>query len=200
MANLIKDLQEELSTNLIDPRTKESRDWFIQRVKEITRVDRRELMSEDPLELTRKVFPIGRMYMFLYNPIGKETLPYYDRFPVVITVKKLKDGFTGLNLHYLPLIYRARLLENLQMVRLNNKRYDETTRFRLTYDILNENNRFRFFRPCFKRYKMSRIRGNLALIHSSEWEVASYLPVAFFRKRKEPYVHMDSRRIIRENM
>ena len=59
------------------------------------------------------------MYFFNYDPKHKETLPYYDRYPLVICVKLLPDGFHGLNLHYLPPMQRAGLLTKLEEVASN---------------------------------------------------------------------------------
>ena len=64
--------------------------------------------------------------MYFYDPKTKDTLPYYDRFPLTIMVGPAPKGFYGLNLHYLPLDIRARFLDSL-LDTINNKRYDETT-------------------------------------------------------------------------
>ena len=43
----------------------------------------------------------------------KETLPFYDSFPLVIIIGKAKGGFLGMNLHYLPPTLRAKFLDAL---------------------------------------------------------------------------------------
>ena len=63
---------------------------------------------------------IGEMYMFSYDPKYKDVLPYYDMYPLVIPIEMYADGFLGLNLHYLPPLARARLLDSLKKVANNN--------------------------------------------------------------------------------
>ena len=69
------------------------------------------------------------------NAKFKKTLPYYDGFPLIIMLGPAPNGFYGLNLHYLPHSLRAKFLDQLYDT-TNNEKYDSTTRFRLTYDIL----------------------------------------------------------------
>ena len=82
----------------------------------------------------------------------KEELPYYDRFPLVFPFKRgftrqraIESGsFLGLNLHYLHPRLRARLMDALYTISLD-KKFDEDTRIRLSYEILNKARKFRFF-------------------------------------------------------
>ena len=46
-----------------------------------------------------------------YDAKHKATLPYYDGFPLILMLGPAKGGFMGLNLHYLPPVVRARLLD-----------------------------------------------------------------------------------------
>ena len=55
----------------------------------------------------------GTLNMFLYTaktPTSK--LPYYDRFPLIFVTGMDRNGFTGMNLHYLPPLLRAKLFDN----------------------------------------------------------------------------------------
>ena len=75
---------------------------------------------------------IGQMFMFFYDPKNKQTLPYYDRFPLVFPIELYSDGFLGINLHYLPQKYRANLMDALYSIELLNKAVPSTTRVSLT--------------------------------------------------------------------
>ena len=99
--------------------------------------------------------------MFFYDPKTKEKLPYYDTFPLVIVTGKAKGGFYGINLHYLPPILRARFLDQLLDI-ASDKSYDENTRFRLSYALLNRAQKFKFFKPCFKHYLSSNVQSRFA--------------------------------------
>ena len=125
MSNLFQTLELEAFRNGITPRSKESMHWFRRKAHSIRRVNRRDLIKEDPIEIRDRVRP-GNMFMFFYDPKHKDTLPYYDKFPLIIMVEKAPGGFYGLNLHYLPPILRAKFLDSLMDV-TNNKKYDETT-------------------------------------------------------------------------
>jgi hypothetical protein len=138
---------------------------------------------------------IGDMYMFYYDPKHKETLPYYDRFPLVFPIKKAEGGFLGLNMHYLPLPLRARLMDALYDLSLN-QRYDETTRLRLNYDVLNSAAKFRLFKPCIKHYLMDHMDSRFWYVYPSEWDIALFLPLERFKKANKRKVQNDSRRMI----
>ena len=133
--------------------------------------------------------------MYFYDPKTKETLPYYDRFPLIIMVKKEKNGFTGLNLHYLPPVLRAKFFDNLTEF-TNNKKYDESTRFRLTYNFLKSSTKMDLFKPCFKRYLTSQITTRITEVPATEWEVALFLPTDKFVKNSRNTVWRKSRQMI----
>ena len=81
--------------------------WFRRRAYRIRRVNRNELMKEEPVEMRSKMAG-GGMFMYYYDPKWKDKLPYYDQFPLTIMVEKAPGGFYGLNLHYLNPILRAK--------------------------------------------------------------------------------------------
>jgi hypothetical protein len=194
MAGLFQKLEFEAFRKGITPRSKESRAWFMNKAKNLN-VSRSKLMKEDPIELRSRP-AVGRMYMYFYDPKTKDTLPYYDRFPLIIMVGPAPRGFMGLNLHYLPLDVRAKFLDAL-LGTINNERYDESTRFRLSYDMLKRASRLKAFRPCLKRYLSSHVRSRLALVPAPEWEIATFLPTADFEKASSSEVYKDSRRKMR---
>lgn len=194
MAGLFQKLEFEAFRKGITPRSKESRAWFMNKAKNLN-VSRSKLMKEEPIELRSRP-AVGKMYMYFYDPKHKETLPYYDRFPLIIMVGPAPKGFMGLNLHYLPLDVRAKFLDAL-LGTINNERYDESTRFRLSYDMLKRASRLRAFRPCLKRYLSSHVRSRLALVPAPEWEIATFLPTADFEKASSSEVYRDSRRKMR---
>ena len=72
-----------------------------------------------------------------------------------------------------------------------NKNYDETTRLKLTYDILKG---FGRAVPCVKRYLGSNVRSNTVRINADEWEIAIFLPVERFQKESTRTVWNDSKK------
>jgi len=149
-------------------------------------------MKEDPIQLKGRQI-LGSMMMFFYDPKGKATLPFYDSFPLVIVLKPATGGFLGLNLHYLPPVLRAKFLDALLEV-TNNKKYDDTTQFEATYDVLQRSAKFKYFKPCIKHYLTSHVRSKFAFVPAPEWEIATFLPTADFQKASQSAVYADSRR------
>lgn len=194
MSNLFQTLELEAFRNGITPRSKESMDWFRRKAHSIRRVNRRDLIKEDPIEIRDRVRP-GNMFMFFYDPKHKDTLPYYDKFPLIIMVEKAPGGFYGLNLHYLPPILRAKFLDSLMDV-TNNKKYDETTRFKISYALLKRAMKFKYFKPCFKHYLTKHVKGRFAYVPPPEWEIATFLPTADFAKSRNANVYKQSRDMI----
>jgi len=138
---------------------------------------------------------LGKLYIFKYDPKYRETLPYYDRFPLVIpfdTSRKsgnvIGDNFTGINLHYLPLRLRARLFDALYMTATN----EEDNRFNINYQILKNAYKYRFFKPCIKNYLLRQVKSRFFVIEPDEWDIALFLPLDRFVKATRARVHRES--------
>jgi hypothetical protein len=199
MSNLFQRLELQAFRAGVTPRTKESRDWFRQKASNLRSINREALMREDPLKKrdaskadNREL--IGSMQMFFYDPKHKKTLPYYDLFPLVIIVGPAKDGFYGLNLHYLPPILRAKFLDALMDV--IGTKMTKSSRMRLTYGILQKTAKMRYYKPCLKHYLTKHVKSRFAEVQTPEWEIATFLPTAQFRKANSQKVFYDSRQKI----
>ena len=181
----------------IPAREQSAREWFRTRAGEQSRINERTLLKQDPNRLTSRPL-VGQMYMFYYDAKHKATLPYWDRFPLIFPYKKVKGGFMGINLHYLPLNYRAILMDALYST-TNNKKYDETTRLKLTYQTLDNASKFRYFKPTVKHYLTDHVRSRFMYIYPSEWDIALFLPTERFQGARKTKVFADSRKIIKES-
>ncbi len=205
MAELFNDiLLKGIRAGQAPGRTQAAREWYRGQAKEITRTQRNRTQSPQLIrELRRDTnrrqdsrFIMGNMYLLTYDPKHKDTLPYYDRFPLIFPINKAKGGFLGLNLHYLPPILRAKLMDQLYTV-LNNKKFDETTRISASYKVLNGAAKFREFQPCIKHYLNAHVRTKPAYIMPSEWDIALFLPTQKFVGATANQVYADSRKIVR---
>ena len=193
MSDIFKNLSKEAFKAGITPRTKESIKWFRERAEDMGKIKARgPLMKEEELTLRSKSLN-GQMLMYFYDPKGKDELPYYDKFPLTVVVDKAPGGFYGLNLHYLPPVFRAKLLDALMEI-TTNKKYDETTRMRFTYDKLQGAAKFKWFKPCFKHYLTKHVKSRFALVPASDWEIATFLPTADWKKSGQQKVWADSRK------
>ena len=140
----------------------------------------------------RRVPLIGRLYMFLYNPKYRDDLPYYDRFPLVFPIRRVAGGFYGLNIHYLAPRYRALLMDSLYNT-ISDTKFDETTRLKINYNILNAASKYRWFRPCVKHYLTPHLSSQLLYIDPKEWNLALFVPSEQFRGANKRDVWQDSK-------
>ena len=62
---------------------KEATDWFIGKARSAAGY-RKNIVKND--ERGRDGAVIGKMYFFIYDPKHKDTLPMYDRFPLVFPI------------------------------------------------------------------------------------------------------------------
>jgi hypothetical protein len=178
----------------IPGKTTDSRNWFRQKAKELGKTNETTVIRSDESKLTNRL-ALGRMYFFMYDPKHKSTLPYYDTFPLIFPVDRTSDGFYGLNLHYLPLKLRATLMDSLYDV-TNNSRYDSTTKLKLSYSILKGAERFKLFKPTFKRYLNKHVRSRFLEVYANEWDMALWLQTEQFVGASKTKVWSDSKAII----
>ena len=196
MANLFDDiLVQGVRSGRIPARTQDARDWFREkaRTQRSARAYPANLMKEGGSKVSE--VNVGYMYHFYYDPKNKGTLPYYDRFPLIFMVGPAPKGFYGINLHYLPPKLRAVLMDNLYKV-VSNQRYDENTKLRISYNILNGASKYRYFKPTFKHYLNEHVNSQFLKIDSAEWDIALFLPTERFEKANKSRVFADSRKAI----
>ena len=188
MAYLINRLQQSLSQKGLAPRTNLARAWLQQKMVGLKPTRRgltedRSRLRSDPL--------IGKMYFYYYDPKTKERMEYYDKFPLVIPIEEHKDGFLGLNLHYIHPKQRLQLLDKLSDI-ATNKNFDESTRFKISYNYLRNAKRLFEHKPCLKKYLYNHIQSKFINIDASEWDIAVLLPVESFSGASKQRVFQES--------
>ena len=146
----------------------------------------------DRERLRNKSF-VGKMYFYFYDPKTKDSMPYYDRFPLVIPIERYPDGFLGLNLHYIHPRQRITLLDKLSETASNN-RFDENTKLRLNYEYLTAASTAFEAMPCIKRYLFTNIQSRFLEITADEWDIAALLPTETFVGATTNKVYADSRK------
>lgn len=186
--NLFNRISAEALRAGITPRTDQSREWFRKRAQSMRRINREGLMRAESLQLS-KTSVVGNMYMFFYDPKHKDTLPFYDSFPLVIIIGKAKGGFLGMNLHYLPPLLRAKFLDAL----MENAKEDD---FNVTYRTVKAASNMQYYKPTIKHYLKKHLRSRLATVHAPEWEIATFLPTASWQKASGREVYRNSRSIL----
>ena len=187
-------LTKGVRSGQIPARTQAAREWYRNSAKDYKRISDTKLMKGDTSRLTTQPL-VGQMYMYYYDAKHKATLPYFDRFPLVFPFKKVKGGFYGLNMHYLPLPLRAKLMDALYDT-ASNSRFDESTRLKMSYKMLESAAKYEGFKPCIKRYLTTQLRSKFMYIYPSEWDMALFLPLERFQGASKTQVWADSKRKI----
>ena len=155
---------------------KEPYQWYRNRIKELGTPSQTQLIRDG--KITGRV-NFGALNMFIYDPKLKNKLPYYDTFPLVLPIERYRDGFLGINFHYLPYALRARLLSRLDP----NANYSALKNVRLV-------------KPTLKRYLNSNVRSRFRKLEEEDFMTAIMLPVQRFKKSSASKVWSDSRKAI----
>lgn len=151
--------------------------WLFEKASQAKTSDisRRIVLTND--QRGRSTTILGRMYFFKYIPIGRYTLPKYDKFPMCIPIERYSNGFLGLNLHYIPQGSRMSLIEMLLKTR-NTFDFTDVTVMKVTYDMIKSINKLNSLAgPCIHRYVFNQVRSRFIEIYPSEYELAVQLPV-----------------------
>jgi hypothetical protein len=190
MAKLIDRIKQSLAKEGYSTGTNNARNWLRAKVKDLNPSTRTLMGDRDRLKNNST---IGKMYFYFYDPKTKDILPYYDRFPLVIPIEAYKDGFLGLNLHYIHPKQRLVLLDKLSETATNNN-FDSKTKLRVSYSYLAGASRAFEATPCIKRYLYSHIQSRFLEISADEWDIAAMLPVETFVGATTSKVYADSRK------
>lgn len=174
---------------------RDSKAWFRDKIKEMQGQSLKGVKMSDLRQRGEKSPFEGSMHAFAYKAKYDGKLPYWDRFPLIIAINQSSSHFLGLNLHYLAPKLRQVFLLNLMNV-ISNDRFDKTTKFRMTYDILQAAQRYRYFRPCIKLYIKNNVKSNINTIRPQQWHMAIALPNASFKGASASKVWNDSRQMV----
>ena len=115
------------------------------------------------------------MNLFSYRPETAEKLPYYDLFPLVIPVVRHRDGFTGINFHYLPIPLRVKLLDIL----VEAFKDDDNRKLDMAWRNIST---LKYARPIVRRYKAKNVDSLFLKLDVEDMLIAVLLPVEQFYK------------------
>jgi hypothetical protein len=191
MTQQIKDIFERNKYDLKTAAVR-SRSWFQQQARLLAEqnITTRKVLNSNSKQVRTSIVP-GSMYMFVYDAKGKDTLPYWDKFPLVLPYKKVAGGFMGLNLHYLPYQPRVMLLQRL-MEFATDKNMNENTRIRYSWSLIGGVSKFKWAEPCIKHYLTDHVKSTFRKIDAQDWATAVLLPVEQFVGATKTKVWADS--------
>ena len=163
--------------------------WFREKIQEFGKPGPQQLLRDGR---RTKGVNFGTLKMFIYSPKHKDTLPYYDTFPLVLPIGPAAGGFMGLNFHYLPIQMRIRLLDkivdgggSLNVAAQTGKR----PRLITDYSQLK---RIPMAKAIVKHYLTGYVKSDFRAITSEELIVAALLPVQRFQKGSAQAAYLDT--------
>lgn len=170
--------------------TEKSIQWYQAQIAKLGKINPSTLLKEGKLVST--IFP-GEMYMFRYDPKLKESLTYYDTFPLVLPFRKVPGGFLGVNFHYMPYLIRMRMLR-LVSEYAEDAKIDDNTFVRLSWRVIESSTRMAPIKHCVKHYLLDQVQTRFLKIPFPDWVIASQLPVERFVGEDKANIWRDLRK------
>jgi hypothetical protein len=135
----------------------------------------------------------GLFYMFRYDPKHKDNLPYYDTAPVILCTSITPDGWYGINVHYMPLPIRVKVMSEFYKTLYLTKNDNERLRMNWAKaeTLCRSISKTKYLSHSIKRYLVSQLDSPLIKIDSENWDMITFLPLAKFKKAKESAVWKD---------
>jgi len=176
-------------------RTQRARNWYRDVASTIVVGDEKKLLKNEIHFARKRIYP-GFLYSFIYDAKTKDKMPYWDACPLVFPWRKIEAdpikgtgaGFIGINLHYLPPMLRAKLMDDLYPL-VQDDRFNDNSRLqKFTYEVLRQYASAKEFEPCIHRYLDSHVKSRLYKIPANSWDVALMLPTERFQKASKETV------------
>lgn len=130
----------------------------------------------------------GKLYAYVYDAKHKDTLPYWDQYPLIIflgTSVSRKSGTTlmhGLNLHYIPPRARQEFLESLLKQYASTPVLSNNTRLKIDWSKVKG---FKGADKMIKAYLPAHIKGTIIEIKPNDWANVIMMPLQRFKSGKE---------------
>lgn len=131
----------------------------------------------------------GKVYAFAYDAKYKDTLPYWDRFPLIVClgfVKSPKSGtilMQGLNMHYVPPKARQEFLESI-LKYSNTSVISNKTMLKVDWSKVKN---LPGADKMIKNYLPSHIVGTITEIKPSDWSNVVLMPLQQFLSKGKRY-------------
>lgn len=174
-------IYDEIRLNQTEYNAKNSATWFMQNVRNFAaqkNIGPMKMLG-DNTKLQRHNPEIGSMFMFTYSPIHRDTLPFYDKFPLVLPFSYNAEYMTGINLHYMHPKVRLKLLDKL-LETVTDDKLSAKTKMRLNWKLLSRVSKFPEVTGCVKQYHMGHVKSMFLKVAPKDWAMAIFLPLERF--------------------
>lgn len=128
----------------------------------------------------------GKLYAFIYDAKHKDTLPFWDKYPLIVflgTSKSKVAGttlFSGLNLHYIPPKTRQQFLEELLKRYSSTDTISNNTRLKVDWSKVKG---FQGADKMIKSYLPGHVKGRFVEIKPSDWANVVLMPLQQFQSQ-----------------
>jgi hypothetical protein len=166
-----KDLLSRQSTQLIKDAVKD------------TRVSNRRTLLNGDKARTPSNIQMGNLYFFGYLPESRDKYDFFDEFPLVLMLKREKNGFIGLNFHYLRNKLRADFFDALlDYSDVTNYDVIPGSAMKISYEMLLSPKFKNYYKPCIRSYRFKNFITGLYEIDPRDWKTMMFLPLEKFSK------------------
>lgn len=173
-------------------KVKSARSWFQKQVDIIKRGRQAtpERLMAQANTVTTTIRP-GSLYFYHYDPKLKETLPYYDTFPMVFPYRSVPGGWYGINLHYVNYPERFALFKKL--LEINGSKVTDNMKMNYSWQLINAIAKQSYLNACIKHYLNEYVASPFIKVQPSDWTTCMFLPVEQFVGASKEYIWRDSR-------
>ncbi|ASD52060.1 DNA end protector [Pseudomonas phage PspYZU05] len=130
----------------------------------------------------------GKLYAYAYDAKHKDTLPYWDKYPLIIFLGTGTQGSSylmyGLNLHYIPPKARQEFLESLLKQYASTPVISNSTRLKIDWSKVKG---FKGADKMIKAYLPGHIKGPIIEIKPQDWANVVLLPTQQFMSGGKRY-------------
>lgn len=172
---------------------KNSTRWYNDQVQAMKKgqVTSNRMLRETGMKHVNRIQP-GQLYFYYYDPKLKDTLPYYDTFPLVFPFKAVPGGFLGLNLHYLGYPERFALFKKL--LSINGGKIHDDLKMKYTWQTVSQFASIKGVDACIKHYLYDHVRSPFMKVQPVDWTTAMLLPVEKFVGAKKEFIWSESKK------
>ena len=159
---------------MVDYSQKDLTEWINEKAMDLTAGHvQKTLLNSDRASRTI----IGNLYFFKYDPKLKETLTTYDKYPMAFPIKLYRDGFLGVNMHYLPIGERQLFVKNVNEFKRTSD--DDRMKVNSEYITMLEHTKriYKIMPKAVHRYLNDHTRSKFIKILPEEYDKAVQLRI-----------------------
>lgn len=148
----------------------ESLKWWNDR---ISPHQKKGILPEDYQKMERRVIKVGSLITFSYNAKHADKLAFWDKYPCVILFNDFDGFFMGLNLHYIPPVFRKTVLA--KVIEINKMKIRNDQRFVLSWEQLKMFIKRNGLELAIRKYIKGRM-SNVDYVKGTEWRYVAEIP------------------------